>query len=232
MNHFTSPRAARRSPPAAHVWSPSPVTPDRVTPHPGRRPRPARTGLIHTPLGGVRSRRLPLRDQVVPRSRKRRIGPEGEALGRPVTAAQPSFEQWAEATESPDVRRVGMRTLYTDYDPFGIPGGNAVAGGRCVRSWSSWQRPEGGRRGPRDLVSRFSKTCFGWARAARDRPAWRPPNVGPVGISGFAGPFSFVREKAVRTAVASSDSAVRRPGTPAPRSRRSPRYTDPDSNTV
>ena len=55
-----------------------------------------------------------------------RIGPEGEALGRPVTAAQPSFEQWAEATELPDVRRVGMRTLYTDYDPFGHgPGGNA-----------------------------------------------------------------------------------------------------------
>lgn len=48
------------------------------------------------------------------------------ALGRPVEAAEPAFDEWARAAKWPDAVRDGLRTMYADYDRFGFPGGNAV----------------------------------------------------------------------------------------------------------
>ncbi len=50
----------------------------------------------------------------------------GEALGRPVASATPSFDQWAAAASLPESRRDGMRAMYADYDRYGFPGGNAL----------------------------------------------------------------------------------------------------------
>ena len=50
-----------------------------------------------------------------------------EALGHPIEAAAPSFDEWADAAKvppSPD--RDGLRAMYGDYDQFGFPGGNAL----------------------------------------------------------------------------------------------------------
>ncbi len=50
-----------------------------------------------------------------------------EALGRPVAAATPSFDQWAAAGGLPaGARRDGLRAMYADYNLFGFPGGNAL----------------------------------------------------------------------------------------------------------
>ncbi len=51
----------------------------------------------------------------------------GEALGRPVEAAEPSFAEWVEAAGIPEGHiREGMEAMYQDYDQFGFPGGNAL----------------------------------------------------------------------------------------------------------
>ena len=51
----------------------------------------------------------------------------GEALGRPIEAAEPSFDEWAAAAKTPPgAVRDGLRTMYADYDRFGFPGGNAL----------------------------------------------------------------------------------------------------------
>ena len=50
-----------------------------------------------------------------------------ESLGRPIEAAEPSFDEWADATKTPPgPPRDGLRTMYDDYDQFGFPGGNAL----------------------------------------------------------------------------------------------------------
>ena len=50
-----------------------------------------------------------------------------EALGRPIEAAEPSFDEWADAAKEPSgPRRDGLRVMYDDYDKFGFPGGNAL----------------------------------------------------------------------------------------------------------
>ena len=50
-----------------------------------------------------------------------------EALGRTVEAAEPSFDEWADASKTPPgPARDGLRTMYDDYDQFGFPGGNAL----------------------------------------------------------------------------------------------------------
>ena len=51
----------------------------------------------------------------------------GDALGKPIEAAEPGFDEWAEAAELPDgPRREGMRKMYAVYDEFGFPGGNPL----------------------------------------------------------------------------------------------------------
>ena len=50
-----------------------------------------------------------------------------EALGRPIEAVEPSFDEWADAIHEPaGSRRDGLRVMYADYDRFGFPGGNAI----------------------------------------------------------------------------------------------------------
>lgn len=49
-----------------------------------------------------------------------------EAIGRPIEAGEPSFDEWAQAGHLPEGRREGMRTMYADYDQYGFPGGNAL----------------------------------------------------------------------------------------------------------
>ena len=50
-----------------------------------------------------------------------------EAIGRPVEAAEPSFDEWADAVKEPaGPRREGLRAMYADYDHYGFPGGNAL----------------------------------------------------------------------------------------------------------
>ncbi len=49
------------------------------------------------------------------------------ALGRPVVAATPTFDEWAAAASLPaGPRRDGMRAMYADYDRYGFPGGNPL----------------------------------------------------------------------------------------------------------
>lgn len=50
-----------------------------------------------------------------------------EAIGHPVEAGEPTFDEWAQAAHLPEgSRREGMRTMYADYDQYGFPGGNAL----------------------------------------------------------------------------------------------------------
>ncbi len=50
-----------------------------------------------------------------------------ELLGRPIEAAQPDFNDWAAAAHIPDgPLRDGLERMYTDYDLYGFPGGNAL----------------------------------------------------------------------------------------------------------
>ena len=48
------------------------------------------------------------------------------ALGRTIEAAEPSFDEWAAAAHLPPARFDGMRAMYSDYNDFGFPGGNAL----------------------------------------------------------------------------------------------------------
>ncbi len=51
----------------------------------------------------------------------------GQALGRPVEAAEPPFAAWAEMAGIPDgPMRRGLERMYADYHEFGFPGGNAL----------------------------------------------------------------------------------------------------------
>jgi uncharacterized protein YbjT (DUF2867 family) len=50
-----------------------------------------------------------------------------ETLGRTIEAAEPSFDEWADAAkEPPGPRREGLKKMYANYDQFGFPGGNAL----------------------------------------------------------------------------------------------------------
>jgi uncharacterized protein YbjT (DUF2867 family) len=50
-----------------------------------------------------------------------------EALGRPVEASEPSFEEWLQTAHIPEgVMREGMKKMYAHYDRYGFPGGNAL----------------------------------------------------------------------------------------------------------
>ena len=50
-----------------------------------------------------------------------------EALGRPITAAEPSFEEWARRSAIPDgPTRNGFERMFAKYDAEGFPGGNAL----------------------------------------------------------------------------------------------------------
>lgn len=43
-----------------------------------------------------------------------------EAIGHPVEAGEPPFDEWAQAAHLPEgSRREGMRTMYVDYDQYG-----------------------------------------------------------------------------------------------------------------
>ena len=49
------------------------------------------------------------------------------ALGRPIQACEPSFEEWAQAAKIPEgAIREGLRKIYDHYNQFGFPGGNAL----------------------------------------------------------------------------------------------------------
>ena len=49
------------------------------------------------------------------------------ALGRPIQACEPSFEEWAQKAQIPaGAVRDGLRKMYDDYNQFGFPGGNAL----------------------------------------------------------------------------------------------------------
>ncbi|PSB30789.1 SDR family oxidoreductase [Stenomitos frigidus] len=50
-----------------------------------------------------------------------------EAIGHPIEAGEPTFDEWAQATHIPDgPTREGMRKIYANYDQQGFPGGNAL----------------------------------------------------------------------------------------------------------
>jgi uncharacterized protein YbjT (DUF2867 family) len=50
-----------------------------------------------------------------------------EALGRPVEAGEPTFEEWAQTAHIPEgAMREGMKKMYAHYDRYGFPGGNAL----------------------------------------------------------------------------------------------------------
>ena len=50
-----------------------------------------------------------------------------EALGRRITAAEPSFEEWARLAGIPDgPTRDGLERMFAKYDADGFPGGNAL----------------------------------------------------------------------------------------------------------
>ena len=52
----------------------------------------------------------------------------GNALGRPVEAAEPGFDEWAERAGLTDdgPRREGMKKMFADYDAYGFHGGNPL----------------------------------------------------------------------------------------------------------
>jgi uncharacterized protein YbjT (DUF2867 family) len=50
-----------------------------------------------------------------------------EALGRPIEAGEPSFDEWVQTAHIPEgAMRDGMKTMYAHYDRYGFPGGNAL----------------------------------------------------------------------------------------------------------
>ncbi len=50
-----------------------------------------------------------------------------EATGKPIEAAEVPFEPWAEAAKiPPGPLRDGLSRMYSDYDRYGFPGGNAL----------------------------------------------------------------------------------------------------------
>ena len=50
-----------------------------------------------------------------------------EAIGHPIEAGEPSFDEWAQAAHISDgATREGMRKMYASYDRHGFPGGNAL----------------------------------------------------------------------------------------------------------
>ena len=50
-----------------------------------------------------------------------------EALGRPVEAAEPAFDDWVQMAHIPEgSTRDGLKRMYQDYDKYGFPGGNAL----------------------------------------------------------------------------------------------------------
>jgi uncharacterized protein YbjT (DUF2867 family) len=50
-----------------------------------------------------------------------------EILGRSIAAEESQFEEWAEGANLPaGPVRDGLRQMYTDYDQYGFPGGNAL----------------------------------------------------------------------------------------------------------
>jgi uncharacterized protein YbjT (DUF2867 family) len=49
------------------------------------------------------------------------------ALGRPIQAGEPSFDQWQQTAQIPaGPVRDGLRKMYDDYNQFGFPGGNPL----------------------------------------------------------------------------------------------------------
>jgi uncharacterized protein YbjT (DUF2867 family) len=50
-----------------------------------------------------------------------------EALGRPVEATEPAFDEWAQQAPIPKGPiQEGLDAMYADYDRYGFPGGNAL----------------------------------------------------------------------------------------------------------
>ncbi len=50
-----------------------------------------------------------------------------EAIGRTIEADESPFDEWVQAAHIPEgFMREGMRTMYTDYNQYGFPGGNAL----------------------------------------------------------------------------------------------------------
>lgn len=49
-----------------------------------------------------------------------------EALGHTIEAGEPEFDEWAQAARIPVSLTEGLRQMYTDYDKYGFPGGNAL----------------------------------------------------------------------------------------------------------
>lgn len=50
-----------------------------------------------------------------------------EAIGHPIEAGEPQFDEWAQAAHIPEgATREGLRTMYADYNQYGFPGGNAL----------------------------------------------------------------------------------------------------------
>lgn len=51
----------------------------------------------------------------------------GDVLGRPIEAAEPSFNDWVQQAHIPEgPMREGMAAMYKDYDQYGFPGGSAL----------------------------------------------------------------------------------------------------------
>jgi uncharacterized protein YbjT (DUF2867 family) len=48
-------------------------------------------------------------------------------LGRAIEAVEPGFDEWADAMQvQPGAERDGLKSMYQDFDQFGLPGGNSV----------------------------------------------------------------------------------------------------------
>ena len=70
-----------------------------------------------------------------------------QALGRPVTPREVTFDEWAQHAHIPDGSfRDGMKAMYADYARYGFPGGNALVLravlGREPRSLESFFREQ------------------------------------------------------------------------------------------
>jgi hypothetical protein len=76
------------------------------------------------------------------------------ALGRPIQACEPTFEEWAQIAQVPaGAVRDGLRKMYDDYNQFGFPGGNALVLRTILE------------REPRTLNSFFAELASGGGRA-------------------------------------------------------------------
>jgi uncharacterized protein YbjT (DUF2867 family) len=49
-----------------------------------------------------------------------------EAIGSPIEAGEPTFDEWVQAAQIPDGIRAGLKTMYEHYNRYGFPGGNAL----------------------------------------------------------------------------------------------------------